>query len=76
MLITDVIMPEMNGRELAEQISTIHPNIKILYVSGYTSDVIAQHGVLNTGIHFLQKPFSRKQLDEQIQHMLNPQDAL
>lgn len=58
LLITDVIMPKMNGRELAEQIQAIHPRIKTLFMSGYTADVITHQGVLSEDDNFLQKPFS------------------
>ncbi|MBU4119724.1 MAG: PAS domain S-box protein, partial [Proteobacteria bacterium] len=58
LLITDVVMPEMNGRELAQRIAVIRPAMQCLYMSGYTADVIAHHGVLEAGIHFIQKPFS------------------
>ncbi|MFZ3046898.1 MAG: response regulator, partial [Desulfatirhabdiaceae bacterium] len=57
-LITDVIMPEMNGRDLAAQIQTIIPGVKCLFMSGYTAHAISHHGVLEKGTHFLQKPFS------------------
>ncbi len=58
LLITDVIMPDMNGRELAKRIITHRPNISVLYMSGYTADVISRRGVLEDGVSFLQKPFS------------------
>ena len=58
LLMTDVIMPEMNGRDLAKNILSIYPDIKRLFMSGYTADVIAHHGVLEEGVHFIQKPFS------------------
>ena len=58
LLITDVIMPEMNGRDLAENLRSLYPHIKRLFMSGYTADVIAQHGALDEGVHFIQKPFS------------------
>ena len=57
-LLTDVVMPEMNGRELQQRIGVIKPGIKCLFMSGYTADVIAHHGVLDPGVCFLQKPFS------------------
>jgi PAS domain S-box-containing protein len=59
LLITDVVMPGMNGRVLAGRLQLMHPQLKCLYMSGYTADVIAHHGVLDKGIHFIQKPFSR-----------------
>ncbi|MBE0574795.1 MAG: response regulator [Desulfuromonadales bacterium] len=59
LLITDVVMPEMNGRVLAGRLQLKHPQLKCLYMSGYTANVIAHHGVLDKGIHFIQKPFSR-----------------
>jgi CheY-like chemotaxis protein len=62
LLITDVIMPEMNGPDLAGQIHTFCPGLKHLFMSGYTADVMAQRGMLDPGMHFLQKPFSMKDL--------------
>lgn len=58
LLVTDVIMPGMNGRELAQQLSAMQPGLKVLFMSGYTADVIAHHGALDDGIHFIQKPFT------------------
>ena len=58
LLLTDVIMPEMNGKELYSQIVNLRPQIKVIFMSGYTDNVIAHHGVLDEGLHFLQKPFS------------------
>ncbi len=57
LLITDVVMPEMNGRDLAKFIANINPGVKCLFTSGYTADIIAHHGVLDEGVYFLQKPF-------------------
>ena len=62
LLITDVVMPEMNGRDLASQLSAIQPGLKTLYMSGYTADVIAHHGVLDKDVLFIQKPFSMQDL--------------
>jgi two-component system sensor histidine kinase EvgS len=62
LLITDVVMPEMNGRDLARQLALFRPQMRCLYMSGYTADVISQHGVLDAGIHFIQKPFSLNDL--------------
>jgi PAS domain S-box-containing protein len=62
LLITDVVMPEMNGRVLAKMICDIKPGLKCLFISGYTANVIAHRGVLDEGVYFLQKPFSMKDL--------------
>jgi two-component system sensor histidine kinase EvgS len=62
LLITDVVMPEMNGRDLAERLHILYPGIKILFMSGYTANVIAHRGVLDKGVNFVQKPFSTKDL--------------
>lgn len=70
LLLTDVIMPEMNGRSLAKNIQTRHPDIQCVFMSGYTADVIVRHGVLNTGVHFLQKPVSLKVLANKIREVL------
>jgi DNA-binding NtrC family response regulator len=58
LLMTDVVMPEMNGRDLAKNLLSLYPNLKRLFMSGYTADVIAHHGVLDEGVQFIQKPFS------------------
>ena len=58
LLMTDIVMPEMNGRDLAKNILSLYPDIKRLFMSGYTADVIAHHGVLEDGVHFIQKPFT------------------
>ncbi len=70
LLMTDVIMPEMNGRDLACTLTSTYPNIKLLFMSGYTSDIIAQHGVLDEGMHFIQKPFSKALLAAKISEVL------
>jgi response regulator RpfG family c-di-GMP phosphodiesterase len=71
LLITDVVMPEMNGRDLANQIHNLYPNIKTLFMSGYTANVIAPHGVLDKGVHFIQKPFSKKDIAVKIRKVLD-----
>jgi DNA-binding NtrC family response regulator len=67
LLITDVIMPEMNGRDLATQLESFHPNLKCLFMSGYTATVIARHGVLDEDVLFIQKPFTMDELNGKVQ---------
>jgi PAS domain S-box-containing protein len=71
LLMTDVILPEMNGRELADRMLSFYPEMKILFNSGYSADVIAHHGVLLDDTFFLQKPFSREALAIKIRETLN-----
>jgi PAS domain S-box-containing protein len=71
LLITDVVMPEMNGRVLAEKITELCPDIRRLFMSGYTADVIASQGVLDNGVAFIQKPFSMKDLAEKVREVLD-----
>ena len=71
LLITDVIMPEMNGRDLANNLLSIYPNLKRLFMSGYTANVIAHHGVLDDGVHFIQKPFTMKNLAAVVRNTLD-----
>ncbi|MDY0361077.1 MAG: PAS domain S-box protein [Desulforegulaceae bacterium] len=70
-LLTDVVMPEMNGFELSERISKIIPELKILFMSGYTADVIANQGVLKNGTNLIEKPFSLKVLGLKIRELLD-----
>ncbi|SLM28758.1 PAS/PAC sensor hybrid histidine kinase (fragment) [Desulfamplus magnetovallimortis] len=70
LLLTDVVMPEMNGRDLAENILAIHPDLKCLFMSGYTANVIAHHGILDEGVYFIQKPFSRQELSVRLREAL------
>jgi PAS domain S-box-containing protein len=71
LMLTDVVMPGMNGRELAEQAQGILPDLKILYMSGYTDDTIVHYGVLDKEISFLQKPFTPEGLARKIKKVLN-----
>jgi CheY-like chemotaxis protein len=71
MLVTDVIMPDMNGRELATVLTGNHPNLRTLYISGYTANVIAHHGVLDKGVEFLEKPFTRHALLQRVRAILD-----
>jgi len=70
LVLTDVVMPEMNGRDLARNLLAIHPGIKRLFMSGYTANVIAHHGVLDEGVHFLHKPFSLEVLSVKLREVL------
>ncbi len=71
LLLTDAIMPGMDGKELAEKITAINPNIKVLYTSGYTDEVIVHHGILEEGIDFLQKPFAPSLLLRTVREVLD-----
>jgi two-component system, cell cycle sensor histidine kinase and response regulator CckA len=71
LLITDVVMPEVNGRDLAATVLAHCPGIPCLFMSGYTADVIAHHGVLDGGVHFLQKPFSAQELAIKVREALH-----
>ena len=71
LLLTDVIMPGMNGRELAQRISEIRPNVKVLYMSGYTENVIGQNGMLEAGVRLLQKPFNLRDLRTIVREVLD-----
>ena len=71
LLITDVVMPQMNGRELASQIMTICPDVQCLYMSGYTADIIGERGILDDTINFIQKPFSMQMLADKVHQVLN-----
>jgi PAS domain S-box-containing protein len=70
LLVTDVVMPDMNGRDLAEHLLSVHPNLKCLFMSGYTADVIAHQGVLAAGVQFIQKPFSLTDLAAKVRQAL------
>jgi CheY-like chemotaxis protein len=71
LLMTDVVMPEMNGRDLARRLLSLYPDIKRLFMSGYTANVIAHHGVLEEGVHFIQKPFSMMNLADKLRETLD-----
>jgi PAS domain S-box-containing protein len=70
LLITDMVMPGMNGWELARKLSAIRPDVKCLYISGYTADVIAKHGILEENLHFAQKPFTVSELAARVREAL------
>jgi PAS domain S-box-containing protein len=71
LLITDVVMPEMNGRELADRLQALYPDLKTLFMSGYTANVIAHRGVLEAGVCFIPKPFSKKALAVKVREALD-----
>lgn len=71
LLITDVVMPEMNGRDLARDLLSRYPHLKPLFMSGYTANVIAHHGMLDEGVHFIQKPFSLQDLAAKVREALD-----
>jgi YesN/AraC family two-component response regulator len=71
LLLTDVIMPEMNGKDLSEKILSICPNIKCMFMSGYTANVFSQQGVQDGSTHFIQKPFSKNELALKVRQVLN-----
>ena len=71
LLLTDVVMPQMNGKDLADQLEAIHPGTRVLYTSGYTDEVIGHHGVLEEGTRFLQKPFSQPTLARKVREVLD-----
>jgi YesN/AraC family two-component response regulator len=71
LLMTDVIMPGANGRQVQEAVAAIRPEVKTLFMSGYTEDVVGQHGLLEDHIHFISKPFTEKGLSRKVREVLN-----
>lgn len=76
-LLTDVVMPKMNGRELANRLCKTRPGLKVLYVSGYTDGIVRDgvHGALEDGLAFLQKPYSRRALTQKVREILDSQQG-
>jgi two-component system, cell cycle sensor histidine kinase and response regulator CckA len=71
LLISDLVMPGISGKALAEQLQAVHPQIKVLFISGYTDHIISHHGVLESGVHFLQKPFLPVKLARKVREVLD-----
>ncbi|HNV72231.1 MAG TPA: ATP-binding protein, partial [Candidatus Ozemobacteraceae bacterium] len=70
LLMTDIMLPEMNGRELRDRLIARRPSLQTLFISGYTADVIARQGLIESGVHFLQKPFNRQKLLDKLAEIL------
>jgi CheY-like chemotaxis protein len=75
LLIADVVMPELGGGELVERLLTRRPNLKVLYISGYTNDEVVRRGVRRTEAHFLQKPFTAVELMRKVRQVLDGEPA-
>jgi PAS domain S-box-containing protein len=71
LLLTDVVMPGMDGRALSESLSQLHPEMKVLYMSGYTDDAIVHHGVMEKGMNYIQKPFTVNGLTKKVRELLD-----
>jgi CheY-like chemotaxis protein len=71
LVLTDVVMPSMSGRELVHRLMAKHPHLRVLYMSGYTDDIITNGGVLEAGLAFLQKPFTPAALAKKVREALD-----
>ncbi len=71
LLMTDVVMPKMNGAELARHVLALHPELRCLFMSGYTADIVAHNGVAGEGTDFIQKPFAMRDLAARIRDVLD-----
>jgi DNA-binding response OmpR family regulator len=70
LLLTDLVLPRMNGKQLSETVRRLHPDIRLLFSSGYTRDIIGNHGILDEGIAFLPKPYTPNELARRVRAIL------
>jgi CheY-like chemotaxis protein len=71
-LLTDVVMPGMNGRELADQLTSLRPGLKVLFTSGYPADMIVRHGIAKSDIAYVEKPYLPDELARKMRELLDP----
>jgi two-component system cell cycle sensor histidine kinase/response regulator CckA len=72
LILADLIMPEMNGREMVKRIEAGRPGISVLYMSGYSAEITTAQGILETGVHFLRKPFDIQSLNKEVLSIIKP----